>query len=178
MQAFLKSMRTARAWLDGTLRAFCIGLFALLVLLVVWQVFTRLVLSQPSAWTEEAARQTFIWVSLIGIAIAVGEKADVIMDVLVEKLPLPLQRCADILAYLATLGFVLYVMVIGGFQQSALAWEQQNPLLPLSQGQLYLSLPVSGVLLAIYLTIHIVATCFPGYRGHESVDEDLEAASL
>jgi len=171
-------MPTARTWLDGALRAICVGLFALLVLLVAWQVFTRLVLGQPSAWTEEAARHTFVWVSLIGIAIAVGEKADVIMDVLVERLPIPVQRCADLVAYLATLAFVLYVMVYGGFQQSALAWGQQNPLLPLTQGQLYLALPVSGVLLTIYLTIHIVGTFFPGYQGHVGVDEDLEAAAL
>lgn len=169
---------TARAWLDGALRGICVGLFALLVLLVVWQVFTRLVLGQPSAWSEEAARHTFVWVSLIGIAIAVGEKADVIMDFLVERLPVPVQRGADVVAYLATLAFVLYVMVFGGLQQSALAWGQQNPLLPLTQGQLYLALPVSGALLTVYLTIHLVSTFFPGYQGHVGVDEDLEAAAL
>ncbi|GEK80244.1 TRAP transporter small permease [Agrococcus baldri] len=173
-----KLMTTARAWLDGTLRAICVALFALLVGLVAWQVFTRLVLDQPSAWSEEAARHTFVWVSLIGIAIAVGEKADVIMDFLVERLPLGLQRIADVIAHLATLAFVLYVMVFGGVQQSMLAWGQQNPLLPLTQGQLYLALPISGVLLTIYLLIHIVSTFSSRYRGHVGVAEDLEAASL
>jgi TRAP-type C4-dicarboxylate transport system permease small subunit len=171
-------MTTARAGLDGTLRVTCVALFALLVLLVAWQVFTRLVLGQPSAWTEEAARHTFVWVSLIGISIAVGEKADVIMDFLVARLRLPFQRVADIVAYLATLVFVLYVMVFGGIQQSILAWGQQNPLLPLSQGQLYLALPISGVLLTIYLTIHLVGTFSSRYVGHEDRDEDLEAAAL
>lgn len=171
-------MTTARAWLDGTLRAICVGLFGLLVLLVAWQVFTRLVLNQPSAWSEEAARHTFVWVMLIGIAIAVGEKADVIMDFLVERLPLALQRIADLLAYGTTLTFVLYVMVFGGIEQSNLAWGQQNPLLPLTQGQLYLALPISGVLLTIYLTTHIVTTFSKGYQGHQGIDEDLEAAAL
>ena len=173
-----KLMTTARAWLDATLRAICVTLFALLVGLVVWQVFTRLVLGQPSAWTEEAARHTFVWASLIGIAIAVGEKADVIMDFLVARLPLRGQRIADLIAYLATLAFVLYVMVFGGIQQSALAWGQQNPLLPLTQGQLYLVLPISGALLTVYLTIHNVETLSRRYVGHVGNDEDLEAASL
>ena len=174
-----KLMTTARAWLDATLRAICVTLFALLVGLVVWQVFTRLVLGQPSAWTEEAARHTFVWASLIGIAIAVGEKADVIMDFLVARLPLRGQRIADLIAYLATLAFVLYVMVFGGIQQSALAWGQQNPLLPLTQGQLYLALPISGVLLTIYLLIHIAGTFSRGYVGHAGQpEEDLEAAAL
>ncbi|GAA1424582.1 TRAP transporter small permease [Agrococcus citreus] len=177
--AIRKLMTTARAWLDNTLRTLCVVLFALLVALVAWQVFTRLVLGDPSAWTEEAARHTFVWVSLIGIAIAVGEKADVIMDFLVERLPRSLQRVADLLAYAATLSFVLYVMVFGGLQQSILAWGQRNPLLPLTQGQLYLVLPISGALLTIYLTIHIVTTFSSRYVGHVGQpDEDLEAASL
>ncbi|WP_083587212.1 TRAP transporter small permease [Agrococcus sp. Marseille-P2731] len=174
-----KLMTTARTWLDTTLRTLCVGLFALLVGLVAWQVFTRLVLGAPSAWSEEAARFTFVWVSLIGIAIAVGEKADVVMDFLVEKLPLRLQRVADILAYLATLAFVLYVMVFGGLQQSMMAWGQTNPLLPLSQGQLYLALPISGALLTVYLLIHLAGTFTSRYVGHVGdPDEDLEAAAL
>jgi len=174
-----KLMTTARIWLDTSLRTLCVALFALLVALVAWQVFTRLVLGQPSAWSEEAARHTFVWVSLIGIAIAVGEKADVIMDFLVERLPRSLQRVADIIAYLATLSFVSYVMVFGGLQQSMLAWTQRNPLLPLTQGQLYLALPISGALLTIYLIVHIVTTLSSRYAGHVGTpDEDLEAASL
>lgn len=174
-----KLMTTARAWLDHTLRAICVGLFALLVGLVAWQVFTRLLLGEPSAWSEEAARHTFVWVSLIGIAIAVGEKADVVMDFLVERLSRSLQRVADIIAYLATLAFVLYVMVFGGLEQASMAWSQTNPLLPLTQGQLYLALPISGVLLAIYLLIHISGTLSRGYVGHVGQpDEDLEAAAL
>ena len=176
---FRNFMTRARRWLDNTLRAICVALFGLLVALVAWQVFTRLVLNQPSAWTEEAAKFTFVWVMLIGIAIAVGEKADVVMDFLVEKLPKSLQRIADIIAYLATLAFVVYAMVIGGAELAALAWEQENPLLPITQGQLYLAMPVAGVLLTIYLIIHLANAMSSRYEGHVGdVDEDLEAAAL
>ncbi|OCG73319.1 TRAP transporter small permease [Microbacterium sediminis] len=169
-------MITFRRWLDRVLRAICIALFAVLVLLVVWQVFTRLVLSQPSAWSEEAARYTFVWVSMIGIAIAVGEKADVIMDFLVEKLPLAWQRVVDILAYLTVLAFVGYVLIYGGGKQVVSAWTQTNPLLPFTQGQLALAFPIAGVLIAFYLVIHIVGTFSRDYDGH-GFHEDLEAAT-
>lgn len=171
-------MTTFRLWLDRALRAICVVLFAALVLLVVWQVFTRLVLNQPSAWTEEAARYTFVWVSLIGIAIAVGEKADVVMDFLVAKLPLSLQRVADVLAYLCVLAFVGYVMLFGGFKQSITAWAQTNPLLPFTQGQLYLALPISGILLAFYLVLHITHALSRNYKGREDFHEDLEASTI
>lgn len=169
----------ARRGLDRTLRTLCVVLFALLVVLVSWQVFTRLVLGDPSAWSEEAARYTFVWAMLIGISIAVGEKADVVMDVVVERLPLAAQRVADVLAHTATLSFVLYAMVYGGIQLCRLAWSQNNPLLPFSQGQLYLVLPISGVILTLYLLVHIAGTFGSGYEGHRGgPDEDLEAAAL
>lgn len=170
-------MTTFRAWLDRVLRVLCVVLFAALVLLVVWQVFTRLVLNDPSAWSEEAARYTFVWVSLIGVAIAIGEKADVVMDFLVEKLPVALQRVADILAYLSVFAFVGYVMIYGGIKQSAMAWTQTNPLLPFTQGQLYLALPIAGVLIAFYLVLHISHALSPTYKGREGFHEDLEAAT-
>jgi TRAP-type C4-dicarboxylate transport system permease small subunit len=170
-------MTTFRKWLDRVLRVLCIALFATLVLLVVWQVFTRLVLDDPSAWSEEAARYTFVWVSLIGISIAIGEKADVVMDFLVEKLPVKWQRLADVLAYLCVLMFVSYVMIYGGLLQTAASWTATNPLLPLSQGQLYLVVPISGIIIAFYLLLHTVHALSPGYKGREGFEEDPKAAT-
>lgn len=170
-------MTTIREWLDRVLRVLCIGLFAILVLLVVWQVFTRLVLDAPSAWSEEAARFTFVWVSLIGIAIAVGEKADVVMDFLVEKLPLKLQRVTDVVAYLCVLAFVAYVMIYGGSLQVAASWTATNPLLPFTQGQLYLVVPISGAIITFYLILHIIHALSPGYKGREGFHENPEAAT-
>jgi len=170
-------MTMFRRWLDRVLRSICIVLFGALVLLVVWQVFTRLVLHDPSPWTEEAARYVFVWASMIGIAIAVGEKADVVMDFLVEKLPRQLQRTADILAYLTTLAFVAYVLLYGGIKQSMMAWTQRNPLLPFTQGELYLALPIAGALLAFYLILHIVHALSRNYTVREGFHEDPEAAA-
>ncbi|MRG58984.1 TRAP transporter small permease subunit [Agromyces sp. CFH 90414] len=170
-------MTTFRHWLDRVLRVLCIALFAILVLLVVWQVFTRLVLNAPSAWSEEAARYTFVWVSLLGIAIAVGEKADVVMDFLVEKLPVSLQRVADVLAYLCVLAFVSYVMIYGGFLQVVASWTATNALLPLTAGQLYLVVPIAGIIISFYLILHIVHALSPGYTGREGFTENPEAAT-
>lgn len=170
-------MTVVRLWLDRTLRAICVVLFAALVLLVVWQVFTRLVLGAPSAWSEEAARYTFVWVSLIGISIAIGEKADVVMDFLVEKLPVLWQRIVDVVAYLSVLAFVGYVMLFGGLEQSHAAWGQTNPLLPFTQGQLSLALPISGVLISFYLLLHIAHALSRDFTGREGFHEAPEAAT-
>lgn len=35
-------------------------------LVVLWQVFTRFVLNNPSSWSEEVCRYLLIWISFIG----------------------------------------------------------------------------------------------------------------
>lgn len=172
------AVAAAERWLNRILSTIVIALFAVLLVLVVWQVFTRLVLAAPSTWTEEAARFTFVWVSFIGIAVATGQKLDVVMDFVVEKLPTKIQRGADVIAYLSTLSFVVYALIYGGGKQAALAWEQANPILPLTQGQLYLAMPIAGILLALYLILHIGRTLGPGYAARSRAHEDPEAASI
>ena len=149
-------MTRIKAALDSALKVACIALFALLVLLVSWQVFTRLVLNDPSVWSEEAARYTFIWASLLGIALATGERSDVAIDFLVRKLPVVAQRWVTALAYLTSIAFATLIMTWGGWLNSELAWNQANPVLPVNQGVLYLAVPISGVLMTFYLLYHLV----------------------
>ena len=162
-------MKKAKGVLDTVLRTTCVVLFTLLVLLVSWQVFTRLVLGNPSIWSEEAARYTFIWLSLIGISIATGEKADVAIDFFVQKVPARWQRWLELLAYLSTLSFAGVVMIWGGYLNASLAWTQKNPVLPVNAGVLYLAVPVAGVLFAFYLMYHLVRTLSPSYAGAEQI---------
>ena len=166
-----------KAALDSLLRAICVTLFALLVVLVTWQVFTRLVLSAPSVWSEEAARYVFIWLSLIGISIATGEKADVVIDYFVMKAPLAIQRVLEIVAYLSTLTFAVFVMIWGGWTNAMQSWNQANPVLPLSAGVLYLAVPVAGALVSGYLLYHLVRTLSPRYAGAQQIAPE-EAVEL
>ncbi|QIK82510.1 TRAP transporter small permease [Sanguibacter sp. HDW7] len=167
-------MTRTKAVLDTVLRTICVALFAILVLLVTWQVITRLVLNSPSIWTEEAARYVFIWLSLIGISIATGEKADVAIDFLVRKFPVAAQRWIEVLAYLSTLSFAVIIMIWGGWTNAMMTWDQLNPVLPVNAGVLYLAVPVSGVLLSLYLIYHLVRTLSPSYAGVEEIDPDDE----
>jgi TRAP-type C4-dicarboxylate transport system permease small subunit len=49
---------------DRTIAAFSIMVMSVLVICVVWQVFSRYVLNQPSTSTDELARFLMIWVGL------------------------------------------------------------------------------------------------------------------
>lgn len=144
--------------LDLFLRWFCILLFAVLVLLVVYQVFVRQVLHGGSAWTEVLARIVFIWQGLIGAAYVIGEKDDVAIDFLVRKLPAAAVKSVEVLAHGVVGFFAAWVMVYGGLRIAQSSWDDLVQLLPVSQGVIYLAVAISGAIIVLYSIIHIIQT--------------------
>ena len=63
----MNALRRGVDWLLGG--AICV-LMGAMVINVLWQVFTRFVIRDPSSFTEEAARYMMIWVGLLGSAYA------------------------------------------------------------------------------------------------------------
>src|SRR5699024_5113870 len=70
-------MERAKTLLDRVLFWITVVLFAVLVVIVVWQVLSRQVLGAPSTWTEEGARMTFVWLGLFASAFVFGERGHI-----------------------------------------------------------------------------------------------------
>jgi TRAP-type C4-dicarboxylate transport system permease small subunit len=87
----LKSIKNA---LDRLLETLVMVAVAVMVVDVLWQVFTRFILNNPSSWTEELAIFLLIWVALLGAAVALNRGAHLGIDYFVGKL-----RCSSSLAY-------------------------------------------------------------------------------
>ena len=51
------------------------------------QVVTRYVLNDPLIWSEELARYLFVWVSMIGAALAVRNGGHFGLDLLLRRMP-------------------------------------------------------------------------------------------
>ena len=91
-----------------------IGLTAILVVDVLWQVCSRYVFSSPSSWTEELATFLLIWVGLLGAAVAFREHAHLGIEYLPARMS-PRIRCAvEVLALASTALFCVLVLVYGG----------------------------------------------------------------
>lgn len=136
--------------IDRFLEVCCIALFGVLTLLVVWQVFTRYVLKNPSSFSEQLATYLFVWLVLLGGALVFGENGHMAMDFLKDKLPVHLKIAAELLIQLLILVFAVLVLVKGGADASTLTWLQATGSLPVTMGQMYLALPISGVLIVFY----------------------------
>lgn len=171
----MKALNSFQSVLDVILRWFCIILFALLVILVVFQVVVRFG-SGGNAWTEAMARIIFIWQGIIGAAYVIGEKDDVAIDFLVRKFPAFVVKMFEVLAHSIVAFFAIWVMVMGGWQLANSAFDQTVELLPFSQGALYLILPISGVIITLYCILHIIRAVTTEVKVIN--DEDIDISTL
>ena len=129
-----------------------IGLTAILVVDVLWQVCSRYVFSSPSSWTEELATFLLIWVGLLGAAVAFREHAHLGIEYLPARMS-PRIRCAvEVLALASTALFCVLVLVYGGATHviRTVSLLQTSPALGLPMGYVYLALPVGGFFMTVY----------------------------
>ncbi len=140
--------------LDRTLEVLVTVVMLVLVVDVVWQVFTRYILRNPSSWTEELATFLMIWVGLLGASVALNRNAHLGIDYFTLKLSPEKRLYTQLLVFFCIAAFSLLVMVIGGIK---LVWitlqtNQVSPALGLKMGHVYLAVPISGAFLALYST--------------------------
>lgn len=141
-------MRALR-WLTRAVRAAIALLVGALVAVTLAQVYFRYVTGGALAWSEELARYLFVWVVFLGSAVAVGQRAHIVVDVVVVRLPAGLQRGLALGAAVLVVAFVSFLAVYGG-SLVRLAWAQTSPGLGVSRGFLFLAVPVGAALMCVY----------------------------
>ncbi|MEQ8209501.1 MAG: TRAP transporter small permease [Lacipirellulaceae bacterium] len=125
---------------------------ALLVLDVVWGVFTRYAMGQQANWTEELARFLLVWVTLLGGAVAFGTKGHLGVDYFVGKFHVDARKSMAVIGHLIVLFFAFAIFLYGGARvvSDTFAMEQVTPALGWRMGYVYLALPISGVFMVLY----------------------------
>ncbi len=82
------------------------AVFWVLAAVVFLQFFTRYVLNDSMAWTEEIARYLLIWVTFIGAAIPIRRGTHIGVEVLLHFLPLRITTILRFAIDVVTLGFI------------------------------------------------------------------------
>ena len=139
------------------LEQFLVIIFALLVLDVLFQVFSRYMLDASFTWTEEFARFSLIWLTILGAAYLSGKREHLSMDFLYQKFSKNNKRKVSILIEILIFLFALIVMVIGGFNlvYTTLHLEQLSGTLRIPLGYVYAIMPFSGLLIMCFSIYHI-----------------------
>lgn len=145
----LNRLKTA---VDRVIAAFSVIVMIALVFCVVWQVFSRYVLNQPSTLTDELARFLMIWVGLLGAAYTVGAQRHLSIDLLALSLGPRKQAALGILINLLILSFAGLVIVTGGIKliEKTLSTAQVSAAMQIPMGYVYFILPLSGAVMMFY----------------------------
>jgi TRAP-type C4-dicarboxylate transport system permease small subunit len=141
--------------MDRMLAVIVSALLTILLFTVVWQVFSRYILKDPSSYTDELARYLLIWVALLGAAYATGQKLHLAIDLLQSKVQ---SIWLDRIIYGLIGLFALLTLVIGGWRlvSITLSLEQISAALQIPLGYIYLVLPLSGIVILAYAILEII----------------------
>ena len=122
---------------------------------VVWQVVGRYFLNSSTSFTDELSRFLFIWVSLRGAAYVLGKRGHIAITGLIDMAPRGVRRGIDILIAGLVIVFALVVLGWGGWLlvERNLRLGQVTPAMLVPVAYVYLIIPLSGLLTAIYATL-------------------------
>lgn len=130
-------------------------LLSIMTLLVLYQVFTRYVLNNPAAFTEELVRYSLIWTGFIGAAYAFLTRQHMCLVLVRDKLNPSAKRILMIAIDALILVFAVFVITVGGFKLAMSAQKVYSALLGIPRSLVYAMAPISGIFIIIAQIINI-----------------------
>lgn len=125
-------------------------IFAVLVISTTIQVLCRYFLKVSVPWTEELARFSFIWATMLGASSLVKTKGHPAVDALTGKLTGTPKYIQELIVCLIMLA-MCYIGVKYGFQLVKKTMRQLSPVMKIPYGYVYLSYPVGCIAMIIHL---------------------------
>lgn len=147
--------------LCGILAIFMVAM----IMSVVWQVFTRFVLKDPSSFTDELSRYLLIWIGVLGGAYTYAIKRHLALELIAPKLGRRGQLILSIFINLIIISFSLVVFTYGGYDlvSNTLSNGQISPGIVifgshLLIGYVYLAVPLAGAFISYFGIVDIVSS--------------------
>lgn len=149
-------MKKLRSILDFVAEKLSIFLFAVTVVLVVWQVVARYIFDAPIPWTEALAKYLFVWLVLINASYIFGKREHMNIGYFKEHMPKPVQTALGLVTEVVILGFAVCILLVGGWGALKVGIPQKDAALTISMGYVYAAIPISGALTTMYTICNIV----------------------
>jgi TRAP-type transport system small permease protein len=141
----------ALRWLYANLIEWIVGTLLLaIVLITIWQVFSRYVLNSPSAWSDEVSQLLLVWAAFLGAAAGIRRNSHLRIDFVALQLPATVRRLAVLVVNALVLA-VAVSMTIYGWQFYLMTGNDTSTSLGFSRNLFYLPIPISGMLMIVLL---------------------------
>lgn len=128
---------------------------AVIAITMVAQVFFRYVINSSLYFAEELSIYTLIWTSFIGAFMLVRNWEHITITVFVNMLPFRLRAALFLVAKFFCLIFIA-IVVYYGFEMVIQSAHRNSPSLLFSTRWIKLAIPVSAVLMVVFIVNEIV----------------------
>ncbi len=169
MKRLVKIMQKIGDALDKVASSVAAIAFLVMSVLVIMQVISRCFFSYSFQWAEEMARYLFIWSTMLASACAIRAHMHIGVDVLVNYVRGSLKFVIKLAAQFFIIAAVCILIVYGGQQSLEAFYSGQTATsFPVSAGVLYLSIPISALLMLWYSVTQVFELlCYGEYRKTE-----------
>jgi TRAP-type C4-dicarboxylate transport system permease small subunit len=154
--ALERLLRHLTAATNGVLFVMMLGM----ALVLGANIFLRYLFESPIAWSNVITRYAYIYIVLLGTAVSYIEGSHAQIDVVYESVSPRMRAFFDLMHYLAML-FLCLLLIFFGMKHVVTMWPVHSPVVSfLSMGIVYLSVPLSAALMAVFLVKKIIELKF------------------
>jgi len=159
--------------LSKAVRFVCAFTMTIICIAVFTQVIARFVFKSPIFWIEEFAIDLMIWVVFLGSAMAVANRSHTRITFFINLLPDTARRWMDVFTQTICFIFILYISY-HSIDNVGATMKNLTTALQIPRGLLYISLPISGVMMGVYFLANIISDIHDILHGipPESVEEN------
>ncbi|MGI3168795.1 TRAP transporter small permease [Pseudooceanicola sp. C21-150M6] len=136
-----------------------------LIAIFGWLVFGRYILNDTPTWVEQAALLLVVWITFLGGAAGVWNKAHLSIDFVREMLPMPIRIPLRWIAVIGVLIFAAYLAWYG-YELAGKTWKRRIPMLAIAEGWRAVPMMICGILSIFYSLYHLATLA----RGQDPAD--------
>ncbi len=139
---------------EKILNCMCVILFIEMAIVTFAQVVSRYVFGISFFWAEELARFSMVWIAFLGAAIAIAHNSHTNINFFVNLLPKTIKKYVEIAQDLVCLFFIVCV-IFYSWPIVNITMKNLSTGLRIPMGLVYISLPVSGSIMILYLLVRL-----------------------
>lgn len=128
---------------------------AIIFVILFLQVIFRYFLNSPIVWSEELARYTFVWITMIGISYNIRADNNISMTLLYGHCPQKLQKVLDII--ILAIGLCLFIRLLPySFEYFVSQMKIRSSAMGAPMALVAISVPIGTVLAILQLVVKVV----------------------
>ncbi|HEX2922641.1 MAG TPA: TRAP transporter small permease [Chloroflexota bacterium] len=172
----INAIKAFNRWLGLIVTVIAAILLAVTTIVIFLQVVFRYFINQPLHWTEETARFLFIWVALLGAAMAFKDRTHFSISMFTDTLPAPVRKGIEVLVALGTT-WLLGLMLREGLYVAQLNHIQESPAIGVPMSIPYMAIPVGSLLGIIFVWLDVLIHWNTAREASDTNAEDVAAGS-